>query len=61
MFKLPGETRKKMSSRSMSPKLERVTWVEETGLEVIFHGLQEVTLILVNKTSQREHVSRKER
>lgn len=48
MFKLSGETQKKMSIRSMSPKLGRVTWVEEIGLEVIFHGLQEVTLILVN-------------
>jgi len=46
MFKLSGETQKKMSIRSMSPKLGRVTWVEEIGLEVIFHGLQEVTLIL---------------
>lgn len=46
---------------SMSLKLGRVTWVEEIGLEVIFHGLQEVTLILVNKTSQGEYASRKER
>lgn len=61
MFKLPGETQKKMSNRSMSLKLGRVTWVEEIGLEVIFNGLQEVILILVNKTSQGEHASRKER
>ena len=45
----------------MSLKLGRVTWVEEIGLEVIFNGLQEVILILVNKTSQGEHASRKER
>ena len=50
-----------MPNRSMSLKLGRVTWVEEIGLEVIFNGLQEVILILVNKTSQGEHASRKER
>ena len=60
VFKLLGETRKKMSSRSMTLKLGRVTWVREIDLEVICHGLQALTVIMANDTS-REHASRRER
>lgn len=44
-----------MSSRPMSLKLGRVIWVGEIDLEVIFHGLREFNVIMVNDTSQGEH------
>lgn len=55
VFKIPGETQKEMSSRPMSLKLGRVIWVGEIDLEVIFHGLREFNVIMVNDTSQGEH------